>query len=83
MKTMTTDPKRGDRIYFQYGCMCGDDFGTVVSDRQDSEWGPSWMVRLSDFTTTQIDCVRGTVVADDDYVLESVEIGAYLVEVSS
>lgn len=54
--------KRGDVVYFDYGCMHGSDHGTVV-DAETTEWGTHYWVRKSDFTMTTVSTVSGTVTA--------------------
>lgn len=50
----------GDVVYFNYGCMCGEDFGTVIGFERTA-WGTSAWVRLSDFSRTTVETLNGTV----------------------
>ena len=77
--TSTTTPKRGDRIFFQYGCMAGQDVGTVIGEIPNERWGSQWVVRLSDFTTTQVARIAGIVTDSDGIIEGDTAIGAYLV----
>lgn len=83
----TTTPKPGDTIYLNYGCMCGDDFGTVIEE-VTNRWGTQYRVRLSDSSEASVSrivgTVTGTISKDCDgnpfMVAEGVKgIGAYLV----
>ena len=73
-------PRRGDRIYFNYGVYCGEDFGTVLAEIPNKRWGSQWLVRLDDFTTKQIDVPCGTVTEHDGIVEGAKGIGAYIIE---
>lgn len=59
---MGTMLKRGDVVFFQYGAMCGEDFGTVVGV-EETPWGPNYWVRKSDFTLTAVHSLAGVVTA--------------------
>lgn len=59
---MNTNLKRGDIVYFDYGCMCGSDFGTVI-DAEATDWGTHYWVRKSDFSLTTVSTVSGEVTA--------------------
>jgi len=48
---MKATPKRGDLVFFKYGCMCGEDTGTVLAE-ETNDWGTHYWVRLSDFSVT-------------------------------
>lgn len=81
-------PKRGDIVFFQYGCMHGSDFGTVLGE-ETTPFGTHLWVRKSDFSVTTCSKVLGTVtgkiVTDcngDEWMSvrgEMNQIGAYLV----
>jgi len=52
--------KIGDIVFFNYGCMIGEDFGTVVGfDR--TPWGDRAWVRMSNFCLTTVETLNGTV----------------------
>lgn len=73
MKTMkkrigVSEPKeaskwlnRGDIVYFDYGCMHGSDFGTVIGE-ETTRWGIQVWVRLSDFTLAAVGHINGVVI---------------------
>lgn len=86
MNTLTT-LKRGDLVFFQYGCMHGSDFGTVI-DAETTSFGTHYWVRKSDFSLTTVSNVVGVVTAKiiTDYegkewmsARGDSQIGAYLV----
>ncbi len=56
-------PQRGDQVFFDYGCMCGDSFGTVVGI-ETHRFGTNYWVRLKDFTVTVISRYTGEVVGE-------------------
>lgn len=75
----TKQPSIGDRVYFNYGAMCGDASGIVVATRV-YPWARTWEVRLEDGSRTSITRYDGT--AEDRggyFVPQSTAIGTYLV----
>ncbi len=77
----------GDVVFFDYGCMCGEDFGTVLGFERTSFGTLAW-VRVSDFSLTSVETLNGVVtgVIHKDYegneylAARGVKgIGAYLV----
>lgn len=52
--------KIGDIVYFDYGCMHGSDFGTVLGFEETSFGTIAW-VRKSDFAMTPVTTLNGTV----------------------
>lgn len=81
--------KIGDLLFFQFGAMCGEDWGTVVGF-EPTQFGTNAWVRRSDFTMTTVEQLAGTcsVKHGVDYEgtpymsardLSNGRIGAYLV----
>jgi hypothetical protein len=60
MNTTLDTLKVGDVLCFQYGVMCGEDFGTVLGFETD-RWGTHAIVRKSDFSISSVETLRGTV----------------------
>lgn len=52
--------KVGDVLHFQYGAMCGEDFGTVIGF-ETTQFGTHAWVRKSDFSLTTVETLTGTV----------------------
>lgn len=86
-----TSLKPGDIVYFQYGVMCGDDFGTYIGS-EPTPWGMNHWVRNSDFTLTPVHSFTGTVSAKlvtncqgEQYLSArgATKIGAYRVALES
>ncbi len=51
---------RGDIVYFDFGCMHGSDYGTVVG-QETTQWGAQVWVRKSDFSLTTVSSLVGEV----------------------
>lgn len=76
----------GDKVYFDYGCMCGSDFGTVIG-MEETAFGVNVWVRKQDFSMTTVENLNGEVTAtiyhvDGDDVMSArgvLGIGAYKV----
>lgn len=71
--------ERGDRVYLQYGCMCGDDLATVVG-KEETRFDTNVWVRLSDFTLTTVSRPLGVVTECDGVIQGATQIGSYLVK---
>lgn len=52
--------KLGDIVFFDYGCMIGSDFGTVMGV-EETAFGAHVWVRKSDFSMTPVTTLNGTV----------------------
>ena len=74
-------PRRGDRVFFQRGCDAGEEFGTILGEVLSEPRWSQWLVRLSDFSTTQILRPRASVIESADGIIAGgAGLGAYLIE---
>ena len=68
----TRSPQIGDKVFLQYGAMCGDDVAEVIAKRE-TRWGVAWEIKVVDGATDTISRYVGTTKGATS------EIGAYLV----
>jgi len=68
-------PNINDKVFLQYGAMCGSDTATVIAKRE-TRWGVDWEIMFADGHT---DTIRGYVGATNDIGAGASQIGAYLI----
>jgi hypothetical protein len=69
-------PNIDDKVFFQYGAMCGNDRGVVIAKRE-TRWGVDWEVLLEDCHT---DTIHGYIGTTDNLGTGADQIGVYLIK---
>ena len=72
------DPQVGDRVFLQYGPMCGDAIAEVTAKRV-TRWGTHWDIVFEDGHTDTIRGYIGLARTSGEHVYADGQIGAYLI----